>query len=284
MNDSEQRSVVVTGAGRGIGRAICERLATDGWTIVGVSRSAAPLKELAVRIPRFVPLVGDVADDTVLATARHLAEDGGRLTGWVNNAAINTRTRLDVVTRAEIDRMIAVDLTAPLVGCQEAVRSFLDSGTPGSIVNVSSIHGRFGFPGCSVYDACKGGVEALTRYVCTEYGPVGIRCNAVAPGAVATESAEAYFEGFADPAEARREHEMLAPMGRSATSTEIADVVEFLLSDRSSAINGHTLAADLGTAARCYPYEMEPDFVRLLAERAKASDGKVSRHRPGGTK
>jgi NAD(P)-dependent dehydrogenase (short-subunit alcohol dehydrogenase family) len=279
MNQYKQRSVVVTGAGRGIGRAICERLGTVGWTVVGVSRSGAPLEELAARIPRFVPVVGDVADDTVLATARRLAEDGARLTGWVNNAAINTRKRLDVVTRTEIDRMIAVDLTAPVVGCQEAVRSFLASGTPGSIVNISSIHGRFGFPGCSVYDACKGGLEALTRYVCTEYGSVGIRCNAVAPGAVATESADAYFEGFADPAEARREHEMLAPMGRSATAAEVAYVVEFLLSERSSAINGHTLATDLGTSARCYRYELEPDFVQLLAERAETSEVKVRPYR-----
>lgn len=252
------RTIVVTGAGRGIGRATVTRLAAAGWTVVAVDRHRDRLETLENEHPSISSVLGDASEDGVLEAASARGERLGRLSGWVNGVGVNRRARLDEVSRADIDDMIRINLTSFLLGSQLAVRSFLQTGEPGRIVNLSSIHARASFPGCSVYDMCKGGVEALTRYICVEYGPLGIRCNAVAPGAVASESVDTFIEESTDPSRTRWESESLAPMGRMAQPEEIADAIEFLLSDRATMINGATLVVDGGSTARSYRYE--PDF------------------------
>ena len=137
---------------------------------------------------------------------------------------------------------------AVVYGVREALRSFLMRSVPGSIVNVSSIHGHAAFPGSGPYDAAKGGVEALTRYVCVEYGHLGIRCNAVAPGAVNTNvgrtPSKSDESGIWPPSEA------LAPMQRASEPSEVAQAVLYLLSNSAIGVNGHVLAVDNGMAAR----------------------------------
>jgi NAD(P)-dependent dehydrogenase (short-subunit alcohol dehydrogenase family) len=202
-----------------------------------------------------------VGDDDVLVEARHTAEQMGRLGGWVNNAGINQRQRIDLVPPDVLRRVVDVDMIATFRGSQLAIQSFLASGTPGTIVNVSSVHGRFGFPSCPVYDMCKGGVEALTRYLAVEYGPLGIRANAVAPGAVRTAAVEAFIAGSADPARIRWESENLAPSGRMAEPTEVGAVIAFLMGSAASAISGQVVAVDGGSSARCYRYEPDADLL-----------------------
>ena len=140
------RTVVVTGAGRGIGRAAASRLSEDGWVVVGVERDPVLVARLSAELGPGDVLEGDVTDDDVLREARRRAEALGRLSGWVNNAGADVARPLDLLSRAQIDRSIALNLVAQVVGCQVAVQSFLASGTAGAIVNLSSIHAQASFP------------------------------------------------------------------------------------------------------------------------------------------
>jgi NAD(P)-dependent dehydrogenase (short-subunit alcohol dehydrogenase family) len=252
---------VVTAGGAGIGAATAAALTAAGWKVVAVDIDAKGLEELASGGSCAATVVGDVASDEVLVEARRTAEGLGRLAGWVNNAGINQRRRIDLVEPDVVRRIVDVDLMATFRGSQLAIQSFLDNGTAGSIVNVSSVHGRFAFPGCAVYDMCKGGVEALTRYLAVEYGPLGIRANAVAPGAVRTASVEAFIAGSPDPARTQWESENLAPLGRMAEPTEVGELIAFLMGPGASAISGQVIGVDGGSSARCYRYEPDSNLL-----------------------
>ena len=106
---------------------------------------------------------------------------------------------------AEVDETIRVNLMGPFWGASQAVRTFLAQGTPGSIVTISSIHARAAFNGFAAYDVAKGGVSALTRYLASEYGPFGIRANAIEPGGIRTAMNAAAIAAAPDPAHAARE-------------------------------------------------------------------------------
>ena len=249
MPDDQQRqgSVVITGAANGIGKSIARRLAKTGWAVVGVDRDAAALQE-AVEAVAGVAVVGDVRDTEVLVEAREAAEDAGSLRAWVNNAGIVRLGPLHLMAAEVIDETIDIDLRAVVFGTREALSSFLANGVSGSIVNVSSIHAHGGFPGYGPYDAAKGGVEALTRYVCVEYGHLGIRCNAVAPGAVNTNIAARIPDAPPSPMSSIEGRD-LSPMRRVSEPEEIAEAVAFLVEGPSMAINGHALAVDNGMSA-----------------------------------
>jgi NAD(P)-dependent dehydrogenase (short-subunit alcohol dehydrogenase family) len=246
-----RRTAVVTGAGGGIGRAIALRLSAGGWPVVGLDLDAAGLAATAERCGEMACVTGDVADPMALTRAVEAAERLGGVGAWVNNAAIPTQGALHELDWALVERTIAVNLTAVVAGCRAAVGAFLASGRPGAIVNLSSIHARAAFPGWAVYDAAKGGVEALTRAVCVEYGPRGVRCNAVAPGGVLTEATRALLDAAEDRDALWRAWAALSPAGRVFAAEEVAAVVDFLLSDAASAVNGHVVAVDGGMAARC---------------------------------
>jgi NAD(P)-dependent dehydrogenase (short-subunit alcohol dehydrogenase family) len=256
-------TVVVTGAGNGIGRAIAARMAADAWTVVGIDRDEAALAEVFGSIDgEAVP--GDVRDLDVLAEARRAAEDRGQLAAWVNNAAIVRLAPLHLMEPAVIDEMLDIDLRAVVFGAREALLSFLANGVSGSIVNISSVHARGGFPGYGAYDTAKGGIEAFTRYVCVEYGHLGIRCNAVAPGAVNTQiMASAQVDGQAPPSFSS-DAAALAPMRRVSEPAEIAATVAFLLGSASVSINGHCLAVDNGMSA--WHHEFPPDESVVFAK------------------
>jgi NAD(P)-dependent dehydrogenase (short-subunit alcohol dehydrogenase family) len=247
------RTAVVTGAGRGIGRAAARTLTRDGWLVVGIEKDPATADHLRAELSGGDVICGDVTDDNILRAARARAEALGRLAAWVNNAGADVAEPFDAITRDHIDRSIALNLVAQLVGCQVAVQSFLGSGTAGAIVNLSSIHARASFPSLPVYGTAKGGVESLTRAVCVEYGPFGIRCNAIAPGAVRTEGVERQILAADDPVAARAATLALSPMQRAAAPQDIAEAISFLVSDRAAFISGHILVVDGGATARCSP-------------------------------
>lgn len=239
--------VVITGAARGIGRATVNLFAESGWTVVGVDVDAPHVDDLAATLENFVPVVGDVSDPQTHRLARKEAERRGSLRVWVNNVAVVSLAPLHEVDDDDVDSQLRINLLSVMLGCREAVRSFIATPLRGSIVNLSSVHARCSFPSYGVYDACKGGVEALTRYMCVEYGHLGVRCNAVAPGAVrtgiATVSGAATMEEEAEAA-------ALAPMRRISEPAEIAQAIYFLSSDEALSINGHVLAVDNGISAR----------------------------------
>ena len=250
------RSLVVTGASSGIGRALAAGLAADGWRVVAVGRRRDILGDLAAAIGGVVPVVGDLTEPETLAAARETAEAEGTLAAWINNAAITHVMPLHEVDVAAVRDMVATDLTAVILGCQQAVQSFLASGTAGSIVNISSIHSSRGFPGWTTYDACKGGIEALTRSVCVEYASRGIRCNAVAPGGILSGMSLTLLDQAADRDAELARADLLSPSGRPGTEDEVLGAVRFLLSDGASYINGHVLSVDGGAGAWVGPSVM----------------------------
>lgn len=259
------KSVVVTGAGQGIGRAILESLVEAGWYAVGIERDESLARSLAVtlRVEDGTVLTGDVTESSVLDTAAEVAVAAAPLGGWVNNAGIVRPASLHRATRADFAATMSLNMEATFWGCAVALRTFLDQRSGGAIVNVSSIHGRSSFPEHAAYEMSKGGVDALTRNIAVEYGPVGIRANAVAPGAVRTPSLERALATSEDPGDAERELRDGPPLRRIGAPGEIAAVVRFLLSDDASYLTGQSIAVDGGWTASCAPSPTDPELARL---------------------
>ncbi len=232
------KTVVVTGAGKGIGRAIATMLANRGAVVVAISRSAEHLASLNAETGCRT-IVADLAD---AAATRSAAIEAMPADYLVNCAGTTTLQSFLEVTVEDFDHLIAVNTRAPMIVAQEYVRHRIANGGGGSIVNVSSLSSFTGFIDHSAYCASKGGLDAMSRVMAHELGPHGIRVNCVNPAVTLTAMAT---KVWSDPA---KSGPMLArmPIGRFIQPEEVAEVVLFLLSDRASMVNGIAMPIDAG--------------------------------------
>lgn len=237
---SDRGTAVVTGAGQGIGRAVAERLVADGYDVLGLDVNADQLDDLAAAIGCRVAQVDVSQPDQVQGVAA-LAPDCRAL---VNNAAIQRYTDLLHTTPQEMREVLDINVMGPVLMAQALVPVIAANGG-GSVVNFSSITSVAHAPSTSLYPASKAAMNQLTQAMALEFGPMGIRVNAVGPGTVLTEGSAGHY----GTDEARAAIAGVLPLGRMGVPADIAQAVSFLLSDEASWITGQTLFVDGGYTA-----------------------------------
>lgn len=237
-NEFAGKSVLVTGAGKGIGLAIARMLAARGAEVVSLSRSADDLAALKAEIGGRTIAV-DLADAEATRQAARAALPVDYL---VNCAGFTILESVLDVSVESFDRLIAINTRAPLILTQEYARDRIAKGKGGAIVNVSSNASWKGWKDHAAYCASKGALDAMSRVMANEFGEHGIRVNCVNPGVTLTAMAR---KAWSDP---EKSAPMLSrmPLGRFIEPEEVAEVVLFLLSDRASMVNGLTMPIDSG--------------------------------------
>ncbi|MBA3841396.1 MAG: glucose 1-dehydrogenase [Actinobacteria bacterium] len=238
---------IVTGAGSGIGFAIAQLFAEHGAAVaINYLSSGKDADELAQKIERdggnAVALQADVSSKpAVESLVASVVDRFGKLDVLVNNAGIEQSQPLLEIDEENWDRTIAVDLKGPFL-CLQAAGRQMRRGDGGSIINISSIHEDFPFPGFTPYAAAKGGLRMLMRNASLELAPYKIRVNNIAPGAIATPINAATL---ANPAKVER-LQQIVPLQRMGKPEEVAQVALFLASERSSYVTGSTYYVDGG--------------------------------------
>jgi glucose 1-dehydrogenase len=252
MKRLEGRRALVTGASRGIGRAVAIRFAQEGAAVaVNYNGSREAAEDVLDQLRDVSRHIGGPADQHRIVqadignerSALGMFDDvlgaWGHLDILVNNAGIQSEAESHSYSLAEYHRILDVDLTGALVCSQAAIRHFLERPGGGVIINCSSVHEIIPKPGFIAYSISKGGLRNLTRTLALEYADRGIRVNAVAPGAILTDMNRAWKDDEA----ARAQVESHIPMGRAGKPEEIASVFAFLASEDASYMTGQTLYA-----------------------------------------
>jgi 3-oxoacyl-[acyl-carrier protein] reductase len=242
MSNPAERVVVVSGGSRGLGLEVSRAFLGSDWRVATFSRSASEGIEQLAKCggDRFYWEALDVADCEALA--RFVGKVGrtwGRIDVLVNNAGVGSDGVLVLMSGADIERTIAVNLTSALHLTQGCAKWMIRAGR-GCIVSISSVNAVRGHAGVAVYSASKAGVDGITRALARELGPRGIRVNSVAPGYFESEMVKALDD------KARSRIARRTPLGRLAQISEITNVVQYLASDAASFITGQTIVVDGG--------------------------------------
>jgi NAD(P)-dependent dehydrogenase (short-subunit alcohol dehydrogenase family) len=261
------RVVIVTGAARGLGRAIATRSAEAGARVVLADREAAEGEAVAAEIVAAGGVAIAVATDVSrLADLERLCEAAvarfGRIDGLVNNAGVNFVKPVLEVTEAEWDRVLDIDLKGSFFLTQFAARQMVaQRPAGGAIVQIASVHTLAAVAGAAPYDAAKHGMVGFTKAAAVELAPHGVRVNLLSPGLCRT----TIWEGLVAAAPSEQAcldyWQSQIPGGRPIEPEEIADAAIFLLSDASRAITGVNLVADLGMTSLLVgrePYASKP--------------------------
>ena len=256
-NEFAGKVAVVTGAARGIGRAIAERLhAAGAWVLLvdcnagGVASAAAAMRSLDGA--RAEPLAADLADPTSITTlAGQVAALSPTIDILVNNAGIELDLPFEQVTTELFDRVIAINLRAPLLLTQALAPLFPYAG--GAIVNISSIHAEHAFPNAIPYACSKAGLVALTRNLALELAPRRIRVNAICPGYIDTPMWDEWLRSSDDPEAIARQTEALHPLGRRGQPQDVASAAAYLAGPQSAWVTGTCLVVDGGLTVRTHP-------------------------------
>ncbi|XP_011921456.1 PREDICTED: L-xylulose reductase isoform X1 [Cercocebus atys] len=233
------RRVLVTGAGKGIGRGTVQALHAAGARVVAVSRTQADLDSLVRECPGIEPVCVDLGDWE--ATERALGSVGP-VDLLVNNAAVALLQPFLEVTKDAFDRSFEVNLRAVIQVSQIVARGLIARGAPGAIVNISSQCSQRAVTNHSVYCSTKGALDMLTKVMALELGPHKIRVNAVNPTVVMTPMGQA---AWSDPCKAKTMLDRI-PLGKFAEVEHVVDAILFLLSDRSGMTTGSTLPVEGG--------------------------------------
>jgi 3-oxoacyl-[acyl-carrier protein] reductase len=243
------RSVVVTGGSRGLGLGIARALGGVGYRVIAIARRqsdqlAAAMREAggdqgSLHFWAFdLAQVGDIS-----ALVKAIRKEFGPIYGLINNAAIGASGILATMHDEQIDQALRLNTLSPIVLTKYVMRAMMVDGGGGRIINIASIVSTTGFSGLSVYGATKASLTGFTRSLAREAGRLGITVNAVAPGFVDTEMTKD-LEGAQRDQILRR-----SPLHRLADVDDVANAVEFLLSDRAKNITGTVLTVDAGSTA-----------------------------------
>jgi NAD(P)-dependent dehydrogenase (short-subunit alcohol dehydrogenase family) len=246
---------LVTGAGTGIGRAVCVRMAEEGAEVIVTSRTAGHVEQTAAEVEaacgrRPVTHVLDMEKpDEIEGVVSAVAAQHGRIDIVSNNAGIDLVHTPAVweVTDEEWERVFRVNVTGIFQVCRAAIPHMPEGG---SIVNMASINSFIAWENDAPYTATKGALMQFTRGLALDLAANGIRANCVCPGVVDTPLTDQFLDAADDPASLRASYAAAAPLNRVGTSREIANCVLFLASDEASFVTGTGLVADGGTIAR----------------------------------
>jgi 3-oxoacyl-[acyl-carrier protein] reductase len=242
-------NVIVTGGSRGLGLGIARKLTGAGYRVIALARKENPelqtaMQEAELTNPgsfHFAPF--DLAAlEAIPDLVKSLRKNHGPIYGLVNNAGMSFDGSLAMMPVSQIEQLVRVNTVSPIVLAKSVVRSMMADGG-GRIVNISSITAFTGYSGLSVYSATKASLLGFSKSLAREVGRMGINVNSVAPGFIDTDMTQ----GMKD--EQRQQIERRSALKRLADLDDVANAVEFLLSDKAKNITGTVLTVDAGSTA-----------------------------------
>jgi NAD(P)-dependent dehydrogenase (short-subunit alcohol dehydrogenase family) len=241
----EGKVALVTGASRGIGRAIAERFVQEG-AIVATAQRGAGAGQAPAGVHAFTADVCDPASVRALVAA--VVERFERIDVLCNNAGVGLLRSVVDTTDDQYDLVMDTNVRGTFACCREVVPHMLAAGG-GSVINVGSVAGLVGYANDAAYCTSKGAVLALTRQMAIDYSSRGVRTNCICPGFVETEMMRVFLDSHDDPQATEDEIVRLHPIGRVGRPAEIAAVAAFLASDDASFVTGATIPVDGGLLA-----------------------------------